>query len=119
VDIEVCTDVVSNGYNVGWIETGEWLQYSIYLPEDGVFDVNIRSASKERSAELRILINDAFASETIPLPQTGETQNWKTSTIKSIKFPKGWSRLRVLATGGGFNLNYLQFIQPDHTVRTD
>jgi endoglucanase len=119
VDIELCTDAVSNGYNVGWIETGEWLQYSIYLPEEGVFDLNVRSASKESSGEIRILVNDAFASETVLLPRTGETQNWKTSTIKNIRLSKGWTRLRVLATGGGFNLNYLQFTHADNTARTD
>ncbi|HKC36947.1 MAG TPA: carbohydrate-binding domain-containing protein, partial [Chitinophagaceae bacterium] len=89
------------------------------LPEDGIFDVNIRSASKENSGELKILINDAFVSERIQLPQTGETQNWKTSTIKNIKFLKGWSRIRVLATSGGFNLNYLQFIPTNNTTGTN
>lgn len=119
VDIEICRDAVSNGYNVGWIETGEWLQYSIYLPDDGVFDVNIRSASKENSGHVKLLVNDAFASGDILLPQTGETQNWKTSTIKSVKLTKGWNRLRVLATGGGFNLNYLQFIHTDNTAKVN
>jgi len=119
VDIEICSDAVSNGYNVGWIETGEWLQYSIYIPEEGIFDLNIRSASKESFGQLRILLNDAFASGVIELPITGENQNWKTSTVRSVKLPKGWTRLRVLATGGGFNLNYLQFIHSDNTARTD
>jgi len=116
VDIELCKDAVTNGYNVGWIETGEWLQYSIYLPENGLFDVNIRSASKENSGQMKLLINDAFASENILIPQTGETQNWKTIKIKNIKLAKGWNRLRLLATSGGFNLNYLQFIRTDNTA---
>lgn len=119
VDIEACADEVSNGYNVGWIETGEWLQYSIYLPEEGTFDVNVRAASKESTGQLSILVNDAFASEAILLPPTGESQNWKTRTIKSIKLSKGWTRLRVLATEGGFNLNYLQFTRADKITSTD
>ncbi|HEV7782555.1 MAG TPA: cellulase family glycosylhydrolase [Chitinophagaceae bacterium] len=119
VDIERCTDAVSNGYNVGWIEPGEWLQYSVFLPEGGVFDLNIRSASKENEGAVKILINDALLPGTVLLPRTGETQNWKTSTMKNIKLAKGWNRLRVLATSGGFNLNYLQFIQTDNTTKTD
>jgi aryl-phospho-beta-D-glucosidase BglC (GH1 family) len=117
VDIEACTDAVSNGYSVGWIETGEWLQYSVYLPAGGNFDINIRSASKESTGQMRLLVNDAFTSENILLPPTGETQAWQTSTVKNIKLGKGWNRLRVLATAGGFNLNYLQFISSDNTAK--
>ena len=116
VDIEQCSDAVSNGYNVGWIETGEWMQYSIYVVNDAVFDVNIRYASKENAGQLRLILNDQFASENNLLPQTGGTQNWKTSTIKKIKLTKGWNRLRVFATGGGFNLNYLEFIHTGNTA---
>jgi len=117
VDIELCRDAVSNGYNVGWIETGEWLQYSIYLPVEGVFDVNIRSASKGIEGKVKLLINDAFATEDILLPQTGEIQNWKNTILKSVKLNRGWNRLRVLATTGGFNLNYLQFIHTNNTAK--
>ncbi|MEO6613272.1 MAG: cellulase family glycosylhydrolase [Chitinophagaceae bacterium] len=119
VDIEPCTDAVTNGYNVGWIQAGEWLQYSIYLPEDGQFDLHIRSASKDNSGEVRILLNDVFVTGKVLLPRTGETQKWETSILKNIKLPKGLSRLRVLATSGGFNLNYLEFTQTDNTTRTD
>ncbi|MEO7922600.1 MAG: cellulase family glycosylhydrolase [Chitinophagaceae bacterium] len=119
VDIEECKDAVSNGYNIGWIETGEWLQYSVYLPEDAVFDLNIRSASKENPGQVKLFVNDAMIPGTIQLPRTGEAQKWETSTIKHIKFSKGWNRLRVLAASGGFNLNYLQFIQTDNTSSTD
>ena len=119
VDIEQCKDAVTNGYNVGWIQTGEWLQYSIYCAEDGSYDINIRTAAKENGGQLKLLINDATASDDIVLPQTGATQTWKTNTIKDIKLTKGWNRLRVLATKGGFNLNYLQFMAAGNTVKTN
>ncbi|HMK05091.1 MAG TPA: cellulase family glycosylhydrolase [Ferruginibacter sp.] len=116
VDIEQCSDAVSNGYNVGWIETGEWMQYSIYTDADALFDINIRYASKDSTGQLRLLLNDQFASENNLLPQTGGTQNWKTNSIKKVRLTKGWNRLRVLATGGGFNLNYLEFIGTGNTA---
>lgn len=109
VDIELCSDAVSNGYNVGWIETGEWMQYSVYAPEQVVYDINVRYAAKDTTGEMKILLNDASASSANSLPQTGGTQNWKTTTIKTIRLNKGWNRLKVLATKGGFNLNYLEF----------
>jgi hypothetical protein len=32
-DIETCSDFLSNGFNVGWIENGEWLKYTINVLE--------------------------------------------------------------------------------------
>ncbi|MCP9749645.1 cellulase family glycosylhydrolase [Ferruginibacter sp. HRS2-29] len=116
VDIEACTDSVTNGYNVGWIQDGEWMQYTIYSPQNGTFDVNVRSASKLADGRLQLLVNDLAAGENIVLPNTGEDQRWATSTIKNISLNKGWNRLRVLAVKGGFNLNYLQFRQTNGTA---
>ena len=116
VDIEACKDAVSNGYDVAWIEPGEWLQYTVFSPEERQYDINIRSASKEKHGELALLVND-ISSADIPLPLTGGTQVWKTSTIKNIKLAKGWNRIRVLAKAGGFNLNYLQFTTAENTAR--
>jgi hypothetical protein len=87
------------------------------VPAGGVFDINIRSAAKETTGQLKILVNDAFTSGDILLPQTGENQAWKTSTVKGVKLSKGWNKLRVLASAGGFNLNYLQFISTDNTAK--
>ncbi len=119
VDIEVCKDEISNGYCVGWIETGEWMQYSIYTPQEGLFDIHVRAAAKDAAGQVKILINDAPASDDIVLPQTGESQQWKTSTAKAVKLNKGWSRLRVLAVRGGFNLNYLQFMSAANAAKVN
>ncbi|MDX1409799.1 MAG: cellulase family glycosylhydrolase, partial [Saprospiraceae bacterium] len=48
VDLETCTDNInSNGYNLGWLEDGEWLQYSISVAQDAVYDVQLRVASEQ------------------------------------------------------------------------
>ena len=116
VDIERCKDVITNGYDVGWIETGEWLQYTINVPAEESFNINIRTSSKQNSAGLQLLINDIFSTSNILILQSSGSQEWKTITIKNVKFSKGWNRLRVLATAGGFNLNYLQFLPANTTA---
>ena len=115
VDIERCKDVITNGYDVAWIQTGEWLQYTVNVSTPGSFDVHIRASSKQKSSGLRILVDGASATPDIVIPQS-DGQNWKTITIKNVKFNKGWNRLRVMATVGGFNLNYLQFLLTENTT---
>lgn len=43
VDIETTSDA-GGGCNVGWIESGEWLEYSINLPA-GAYRADVRVAS--------------------------------------------------------------------------
>lgn len=117
VDIEKCKDVITNGYNVGWIQTGEWLQYTIDVTRDELFDINIRATAPKDSSGLRILLNGEFVSGNVLVPYSAEPQNWKTITIKNVKLTKGWNRLTVLATAGGFNLNYFQFTQTGNTAQ--
>lgn len=119
VDIERCSDVITNGYNVAWIEQGEWLQYSVYMDKDQSFDVNLRYAAPEKPGRVKLILGDAFVSGENLLPATGGNQAWETHTIKNIKMNKGWNRVRVLATQGGFNLNYLQFLRTGDTVKND
>lgn len=117
VDIEKCNDAVSNGYNVGWIADGEWMQYSLYSDKDAVYDINIRTASESLPGEIKFLVNDEALKESVNLPVTGGHQKWQTSTAKAVKFTKGWNKIRVLAVKGGFNFNYLQFIPTDNTAK--
>ncbi len=118
VDIEACTDEVSNGYNIGWIADGEWLQYSVYCPADCVYDVSVRSSSTSEG-KIKLIVDGQEASENISLPVTGNYNHWENKTVKNIKFKQGWNQLRVLAVKGGFNLNYFQFIATDHTASTN
>jgi hypothetical protein len=117
VDIEQCKDVVTNGYNVGWIQTGEWLQYTIDASADELFDISVRVVSTQKSSGLKLLVNDESASSNVIIPQSGDLQNWRTITIKNVRLTKGWNRLRMLATAGGFNLNYFQFKSTDNTAK--
>ncbi|MEO8769228.1 MAG: cellulase family glycosylhydrolase [Ferruginibacter sp.] len=119
VDIETCLDTKTNGYNVGWIADGEWMQYSLYTNTDVTYDINIRSASKTNAGEIKLLLNDNEATGITTLPPTGDYQKWQTSTIRTVKFSKGWNRIRVLAVKGGFNLNYFQFIPIDSSVKSN
>ncbi len=117
VDIETCKDSITNGYNVGWIEDGEWMQYTVYSNTDAVYDVNIRSASKETEGQITFLLGNK--QQIILLPATGDHQLWKTTKAKNIRLQKGWNKIRMLATKGGFNLNYMQFINTVNTAQNN
>ena len=115
VDIETCSDSISNGYSVGWIIPGEWMQYTVYSPEETNYDIQIRSASKEKDAAAEIDINGNM--KMVKLPFTGDHANWQTTTVRNLKLNKGWNKIRVKAITGGYNLNYLRFIETNLAIK--
>ncbi len=118
VDIEFCKDELTNGYNVGWIASGEWLQYTVQVQQDGMYDIDIRSAAKDIKGELTLIINGKVI-KSMPMPVTNGYQNWATNTFYGIPLSKGQNKIRLLATKGGFNLNYFRFTNAVSGIQTN
>ncbi|AUV82586.1 hypothetical protein C2R22_13830 [Salinigranum rubrum] len=107
VDIERTAD--DNGYNVGWIKDGEWLEYTITLPA-GSYDFEARVASWGTDRKLRVLL-DGSELGVVDVPETGGSQNWQTVTLPNLEVSTdGEHVLRVEAVGSGFNLNWVRFV---------
>lgn len=109
VDIEACEDEETNGYNVGWIENGEWMQYTIWVEEEGLYSLGLRTASTGSAGKISLTTNGYKITDVIPLPNTGGYQDWETTVVEDVYLKSGQNVLRVNIDAGGFNLNYLEF----------
>ena len=109
VDIEACSDSLTNGFNVGWIEDGEWLQYTINVEKTDLYNLNIRIASGHES-NIQILVNDVAVVENILLKEGAGDKDWETTTVTNIHLTKGISRFKIFVVKGDFKLNYFEFI---------
>jgi hypothetical protein len=114
VDIEVCTDSVTNGYNVAWTETGEWLQYTVNVATTGMYDVNIRTASD--TGAINLIINDTVIIQNAMLLKSARDKDWQNTSIKNIQLVKGINRFKIKIIKGGFKLNYFQFITSETNI---
>src|ERR1035437_1202259 len=110
VDIEACSDSLTDGFNIGWIEDGEWLQYTLYAERGGLYNLNIRAATAS-AGKIQLVINDVTVAEDILLTNGTGDKDWTTAAIKSIHLTKGINRFRLFVLKGGFKLNYFQFIR--------
>lgn len=110
VDITLCQDTLTNGYNVSHTEAGEWLQYTVHVSKAGVYDIGFRTAAKDSTGQLQLVVNNR-AINTVTLTPTGDEQKWETTLINKVPLAKGTNRFRVMITKGGFGLNYIQ-LQP-------
>lgn len=108
VDIEETEDV-GGGYNVGWIETGEWMEYTVNVSSPGTYDLDFRIASDGGGGALRIEMNGTDVTGTVAVPNTNGWQTWQTVSLEEVPLTAGVQVMRIYIEAGGFNLNYVNF----------
>ena len=108
VDIEPTRDI-SGGFNVGWVEAGEWLTYSVDIPYDGNYQVVGRVASDVDTDHSIDLAIDGQAT-TLSFGDTGGWQSWEDAVGDDLYLTAGTHELRLDLNTSGFNVNYVDFI---------
>jgi endoglucanase len=110
VDIEKAQDPLGGPYDVGWVDSGEWLNYTVNITAGGEYRVNLRVASPNSTGQIRLFIDNQPATDTLDVPQTGGWQTWTTLKIDSVPLPAGQHLFTVSFSTGGFNINRMEFI---------
>lgn len=107
VDIENCSE---GGTNIGWIEAGEFLTYTVNVIEEGLYNVDLRVASNTSKGIIQFAV-DGFdtTSNRLQVPYTGGWQNWTTISKSAVPIKAGTHKMLVRMIGGSFNLNKLTF----------
>lgn len=110
VDIESCKDTldITNGYNVGWTESSEWMNYTFECSQAGYYIAELRIAGQNGGTIVLKIDNNPVSSD-IVIPSTGGWQNWQTVSVKGIEVPAGKHVLQVYIANGSVNLSYLKF----------
>jgi hypothetical protein len=107
VDVENTADT-GGGYNVGFINTGEWLKYSVNVTASGTYDVRLRVASCCSGGSFHLELQGINVSGTRSFGATGGWQTWTTVTVPAITFSAGAKVLKVVVESGGWNLNWIE-----------
>lgn len=102
VDIETCNE---GGYNIGYIETGEWLEYAVNIAKAGDYDFSFRVAGGNTGSYFHVAIDGADVTGKITVPNTTGWQTWQTLTVSNKTLPAGIHILRLSFDNGAFNLN--------------
>jgi hypothetical protein len=106
VDIELTTDA-GGGYDVGWIDPGEWLSYDVNVRATGIYDLMARVASATSGTKTMAIAIDGVKVGAISTTTSSGWQSWVNATVNDVKLTVGQHVLRISTTTGGFNLNYL------------
>ncbi|MBP1965354.1 carbohydrate-binding protein [Paenibacillus aceris] len=92
------------GKNVGYIDPGDWMDYSIIVPSTGTYKVNYRvSVNSGKTGSVNFLV-DGVSQKITSLPSTGGWQNWATVS-DTVSLSQGAHTVRLQVVNGGWNFN--------------
>ncbi|MCF8370056.1 MAG: carbohydrate-binding protein [Bacteroidales bacterium] len=112
VDIETCTDIMnSNGYAIGWLEKGEWMQYDVNVANSAVYDIQVRIASGSPGGKFHFSSGNADITSHSNLSSTGGWNNWATVFISGAVLYSSDEKIKFHVDHEGFNLNSFKFIE--------
>jgi subtilisin family serine protease len=116
VDIEATSDT-GGGYNVGWMDAGEWLQYTVSVAAAGTYTLEARVASVADGATFHIEMNGVDITGPLTIPNSGGWQDWQTLTT-TVMLEAGVQPLRIVLDSSAWsgvvgNFNYLRLWQSE------
>jgi len=119
VDIEKSSDNInSNGFNVGFMDAGEWMQYEVEVEETAVYDIRVRAASGDSGGAFHFSIDGADVTEVVETNGTGDWQNWQTVTVEDVILEAGNHKLRWHTDRSGFNVGSFEFVKRSTDLST-
>jgi hypothetical protein len=104
VRFESTTDT-GGGFNAGWFDVNDYLDYQVNIPTSGTYTFDLRIASNENQGAIDILVDNQLKT-TVTLPITGGWQNWQTVSSQAIQLEAGVQTIRLRTKQSGYNLNY-------------
>jgi beta-glucosidase len=105
VDVETCGE---GGYDVGYTNGGEWIQYTLNAVDVGTYTFQARVASPSTGESFIVQI-DGITIDTINVPNTGGFQTYQTVSVTTPSISGGQHIMRIYELTGGFNMNYFTF----------
>jgi hypothetical protein len=106
VDIESSSE---GGFNVGWIEAGEWIEYTVNVADGGDYFLVTRVATPNAGGTFHVEFNGMDVTGRLAVPSTGGWQSWSNLSA-TVTLRPGIQIMRFRRdTAGDFNLNKFTF----------
>ncbi len=100
----------AGGYFVSWTEPGEWLQFTIQVPQAGEFKLELET--KGAASRLRMEISDEIKNDEIAINTGSENSptEWSSTTVQGIELPTGEHQIRIHIQEGSPDLRAFRLL---------
>jgi hypothetical protein len=106
VDIETWT----GSPTIGSIDTNEWLQYTVQVPQAGQYEVSIQYAAPNAGAKIELIANENTIVPEVTLDATGGWGAWQWGTLGTIPITaQSDFKIKLKVNQNGLNIKTLKF----------
>jgi len=103
----------TEGATIGWISSGEWLEYTLSVSQSGLYDFSFRYASGNVNGggPFHLELDGQTLSGDVQVPTTSSTvwDVWASKTVSDMALTEGEHILRLAFSSGEFNLGKFTF----------
>ncbi|GAA4046591.1 hypothetical protein GCM10022409_35810 [Hymenobacter glaciei] len=111
------TSDTGGGLNVGWLDPGDWMAYTVNVPTAGTYTIQYRVASPYTGGQISLEQNSgATRLGVITVPNTGGWQNWTTIT-NTVTLNAGVQDIAIGVPVGRYNINWWSFTKAGTAAR--
>lgn len=108
----------TTGQNVCFINEGDWTEYLIEVPKEGLYDMKFRLASPSIAAKFDLSVNGVVVKNDETFESTGGWQTYGDKVVSSIPLPKGEVLFKILFKTNDLNFNFFE-VKETNTLATD
>ncbi|MDA3834188.1 MAG: glycosyl hydrolase, partial [Spirochaetales bacterium] len=106
--------VNGEGNTVGWISSGEWMEYTVDIAQSGLYELSFRYACGNASGggPFHLTLDGNRVSDDVSVNPTDAVNGWTTwasKPVSNIALTKGEHVLRIAFDNGELNLGRLSF----------
>jgi beta-glucanase (GH16 family) len=111
VDLEATSDV-GGGFDLGWLQAGEWMDYTIVATASQSYTFSARVASNGTGGQFHVEVDGVPVTGSLTIPNTGGWQKWTTIASDAFDLTAGTHVLKLVmdsngATGSVGNINWI------------
>tara|TARA_R110002049_G_scaffold235268_1_gene408533 strand:+ start:11648 stop:14932 length:3285 start_codon:yes stop_codon:yes gene_type:complete len=111
VDIEKNNETTnSNGFNIGFVNKGEWTKYTVQVEETAAYKATVRYATQENGGEFYLSIDDQEITTTQTVSSTGGWAQYTTFEVSEVLLTSGEHSLKLhFSNDIPFNITSIAF----------
>jgi len=104
------TQCIEGGYKLDLMKSGEWVEYTLNIPETGLYSVILRVASSDENGFLNVT-SDSSESTTgnMKVPYTGGPQSWL-NLADTISLKSGVQTIKIAVKSGAVSINHFRLV---------
>jgi len=109
VDIQVNGDASGNGFALGHLDQGEWVNYTVTVATSGAYVVQLRVQPTSTPGRLTLKLGSTVLGSVAVEPK-GSENTWQTLTLTTAPLPTGRHTLQLAVDQPVKQLSWLRFI---------